>query len=174
MNKIVLEKGHCPDCYYFSYWQEYGMWFEDCNHPSGYSLINNELELAKFLCPLWKEKIVYNCATHGDYLDDCSGCVNLWYMTNYLIEKGFKMTKVIEDILKERDRQISLAHGGDTEKFDKGNTKNDWIAYVNAYIGRAAEKVFRNEKEGQTFRENMVKAAALCVAAIEAHDKDYC
>ena len=84
------------------------------------------------------------------------------------------MEKVVADIVAERNRQISLSHGGDTDKFDKGNSRNDWIAYLNAYSGRAAQKVFRNEKEGQDFRTNMVKTAALCVAAIEAHDKGYC
>jgi len=74
----------------------------------------------------------------------------------------------------ERERQITLAHGGDTEEFDKGNSQNDWIAYVNAYTGRAAQKVFRNEKEGQTFLTNMTKAAAICLAALEAHMKGYC
>ena len=82
--------------------------------------------------------------------------------------------KVIDDIIEERSRQISLSHDGDTNKFDKGNSRNDWIAYLNAYSGRAAQKVFRNESEGQDFRTNMVKVAALCVAAIEAHDKGYC
>lgn len=77
-------------------------------------------------------------------------------------------------IMIERERQISLAHGGDTEEFDRGNSQNDWIAYVNAYTGRAAQKVFRNEREGQTFVENMTKAAALCLAAVEAHLKGYC
>jgi len=84
------------------------------------------------------------------------------------------MEKIIADIVAERERQKSLAHGGDTDEFDKGNSRNDWIAYLNAYSGRAAQKVFRNEKEGQDFRTNMVKTAALCVAAIEAHDKGYC
>ncbi len=84
------------------------------------------------------------------------------------------MPNVIEDIQKERARQVSLSHGGDTNEFDKTNSRNDWIAYLNAYSGRAAEKVFRNEQEGQEFRVNMVKTAALCVAAIEAHDKGYC
>lgn len=84
------------------------------------------------------------------------------------------MSTVIDDVKAERRRQIELAHGGDTEEFDKGNSRNDWIAYLNAYSGRAAKKVFRNEREKQGFRENMVKAAAICVAAIEAHDKGYC
>jgi len=81
---------------------------------------------------------------------------------------------VIDDIVEERGRQTALAHGGDTEGFDKHNSKNDWVAYVSAYTGRAAAKCARNEREGQEFRANMVKAAALCVAAIEAHDKGYC
>lgn len=75
---------------------------------------------------------------------------------------------IIDAILKERERQIELAHGGDTDEFDAGNSHNDWIAYIVAYAGRAAEKVFRNEREGQTFRENIIKVAALCLAALEA------
>lgn len=83
--------------------------------------------------------------------------------------------RILEEILAERSRQIEACkHGGDTNEFDKGNSRNDWIAYVNAYIGRAAEKVHRNEREGQQFRENMLKAAALCMAAIEAHDQGWC
>jgi hypothetical protein len=83
------------------------------------------------------------------------------------------VNNVLEEIQDERDRQNQLAHGGNTDEFDKSNSKNDWIAYINAYIGRAADKVFRNEKENQEFRINMIKAGALCVAAIEANDKGY-
>lgn len=82
--------------------------------------------------------------------------------------------KIIAEVVAERERQDALAHGGDTEAFDKGNSRNDWIAYLNAYSGRAAQKVYRNEVERQEFRRNMVKVAALAVAAIEAHDKGYC
>lgn len=84
------------------------------------------------------------------------------------------MKIALDDVIAERAKQRVLAHGGDTDAFDKSNSRNDWVAYVNAYTGRAAEKVYRNERECQTFRENMVKAAALCLAAIEAHDKGYC
>ena len=48
------------------------------------------------------------------------------------------------------------------------------LGRIAAYVGRAADKVARNEKEGQTFRANMVKVAALALAAIEAHDSGYC
>lgn len=84
------------------------------------------------------------------------------------------ITLAAKNVLEERQRQILIAHDGDTEEFDKGNSRNDWIAYTNAYIGRAADKCFRNEAEHQNFRVNMIKAAALCIAAIEAHDKGYC
>ncbi|MAT51427.1 MAG: hypothetical protein CMK32_09625 [Porticoccaceae bacterium] len=61
---------------------------------------------------------------------------------------------------------------------------NDWVAYITAYAGRAAEKVYRNQRESELngkdscdkkrFRENMVKVAALALAAIEAHENGYC
>lgn len=81
---------------------------------------------------------------------------------------------VIADVQRELERQQSLAHGGDTDAFDRGNTRNDWIGYVSAYAGRAVDKCARNQREGQQFRENMVKVAALAIAAVRAHDKGYC
>lgn len=84
------------------------------------------------------------------------------------------MPNVYEQIRQERERQLSLKHGGNTNEFDKTNSKNDWVACVNAYTGRAADKVYRNERQGEEFRANMVKAGALIVAAIEAHDAGYC
>ena len=68
---------------------------------------------------------------------------------------------VFEDVAEERKRQVEIAHGGDTEEFDKGNSANDWIAYINSYTGRAARKVARNDREGQGFRENMVKVFSI-------------
>ena len=84
------------------------------------------------------------------------------------------MDQALTDIMDERTRQVELRHGGDTEAFDKTNSQNDWVAYICAYAGRAADKCFRNQKEGQKFRDNLVKAGALVVAAIEAYDKGYC
>jgi hypothetical protein len=78
------------------------------------------------------------------------------------------MDKIIQDVLAEMD----LAPVGDD--FDRTNTRNDWVAYVVAYAGRAAAKVFRNEREGLDFRTFMVKAAALALSAIRAHDRGYC
>ena len=84
------------------------------------------------------------------------------------------MDNILAEIKKERERQLELAHGGDTEEFDRGNSANDWIAYVSAYAGRAARKVSRNDRQGENFRANMIKVAALAVAAVQAHDKGYC
>lgn len=85
-----------------------------------------------------------------------------------------KRVQALLDISSERERQTRLATGGmNMDEFDQTNTANDWIAYINAYTGRAARKVSRNYKENQGFRSNMVKAGALCVAAIEAYDKNY-
>ena len=83
------------------------------------------------------------------------------------------MQLAINDVVTERERHTALALGGNTRAFDSTNTPNDWIAYVNAYLGRATRKVLRNEKEKCEFRSNMVKAASLCLAAIEAHDRGY-
>lgn len=84
------------------------------------------------------------------------------------------MSDVFKDIQQERDRQIAKAHGGDTNAFDQNLTRNDWVALITAYTGRASDKVFRNKHQGEEFRENMVKVAALATAAIEAHDKGWC
>lgn len=92
--------------------------------------------------------------------------------------REIKVSKLTENILldirEERRHQIACEHGGDTAAFDKNNTQNDWIAYISAYSGRAAQKIARNERENCNFRENMVKVATLAVAAIEAHDQGFC
>lgn len=82
-----------------------------------------------------------------------------------------KMEKIILEIVNERKRQLQNL-GEDAPKFEAMNTPNDFIAYINAYIGRAAQKCFRNDREGCNFRENMIKAGALIIAAIESWDKN--
>lgn len=77
------------------------------------------------------------------------------------------MEKATADVLTEVLRAQSKLPVG----FEKKNTRNDFIAYINAYTGRAAAGVFRNEREGQDFRENMVKAAGLAISAIAAFDR---
>ena len=84
-------------------------------------------------------------------------------------------SEILNEILAERIRQIKFCKdGGDTNAFDKTNTKNDWVAFIAAYAGRASSKVFRNERQLEDFRTNMIKVAALSLAAIEAHDQGLC
>lgn len=90
-------------------------------------------------------------------------------------ENHEKTWNVADEVLAERYRQIHQCRfaGISADDYDKINTKNDWVAYITAYAGRATD-CHRNETEEQPFRDNLVKAAALCLAAIEAHDKGYC
>ena len=80
------------------------------------------------------------------------------------------MQGIIEEIRAERQRQKDLAFGGDTDNFDTTNSQGDWVSFICAYAGRAPVRVYRNKREGQNFRDCMVKVAALAVAAIEAYD----
>ncbi len=83
------------------------------------------------------------------------------------------MERIIQEFKEERQRQKGLAFGGDTENFDQTNGQGDWVSYICAYAGRAPVRVFRNKREGQSFRECMVKVDALAIAAIEAYDAGF-
>ena len=78
------------------------------------------------------------------------------------------MSTALNDIVIERERQKQIG----TASFDEKNTRNDWVAYVSTYVGRASDAV-RNKREFQDFRANMVKAAAVALAAVEAFDAGY-
>lgn len=82
---------------------------------------------------------------------------------------------ILKEVLEERIRQIEKCrHDGDTDEFDKSNTRNDWICYITGYASRVADKLFINKKDSPDFRTNMKKVAALAIAAIEAHDQGWC
>ena len=80
------------------------------------------------------------------------------------------LSKVVEKVLGELTREKDF----DSDEFDKSNSKNDWVAYISAYSGRAADKVFRNEREECDFDENMTKVAALAISALVASEKGRC
>lgn len=86
---------------------------------------------------------------------------------------AIQVPDAFDSVAAELDRQQELAFGNDTPSFDEGNSKNDWVSYISAYAGRAGS-AFRNEREEQDFRENMVKVAALAISAIRAHDAGHC
>ena len=75
---------------------------------------------------------------------------------------------VLGEIDHERERQQEL--WGNT--FDDLNTVNDWIAYICRY---AAEGGYQGREKKYTairFRSFLVRAAAICVAAVETIDRN--
>ena len=81
---------------------------------------------------------------------------------------------IFEEIVIERARAVERhrEHGVDIKDFDKFNSRNDWVAYITTYAGRASGKVFSNPKN-DVFRENMLKVINLAMSAIEAYDNGY-
>lgn len=69
----------------------------------------------------------------------------------------------IQDVRAERRHQDQK--WGHT--FDDKNTPNDWVAYITQYAGQAAQLKF----DPTGFRSQMIKVAALAVAAVEACDR---
>lgn len=47
--------------------------------------------------------------------------------------------------------------------FDDRNTPNDWVSYVAKYLGQSVTMPFDRSR----FHEQLLKAATLCVAALE-------
>jgi hypothetical protein len=74
-----------------------------------------------------------------------------------------KREDIFELIYDERVRQTKIGN----DQWDDINSRNDFIAYMTAYLGHAAQKVYRKEREGCEYRDNLIKVAALVVAALE-------
>ena len=74
-------------------------------------------------------------------------------------------------IQQEIDRQKSLPNAADVAAQEAKNSVNDHLATVGAYLFRASPTVFRNVREGNDVLENLVKAGAILVAAIEAEQR---
>jgi hypothetical protein len=77
---------------------------------------------------------------------------------------------VLSEVADERDYQRSLWPQG----YDMLNRPNDWGSYIIQYLGAALTpytRVTPGENAAATFRQKMLKVAALAVAAIEACDK---
>jgi hypothetical protein len=75
-----------------------------------------------------------------------------------------KREEIFDLIREERARQ-DLIWGG--IMFDEKNTPNDWVTYITHYAARAAMKC---PIDYENFRKDMIKVAALAVAAIETMD----
>jgi len=75
------------------------------------------------------------------------------------MSKNLRETAV-QDIIAERESQPTFD--------DSENTQGTWVSYICAYASVWALPYFA--KKQYTFRQSMVKAAALCLAAIEWFD----
>lgn len=83
---------------------------------------------------------------------------------------------VIRDVQAEREYQLTRGAEGKLPgqtawdyTFDDKNTPNDWAAFIAIYVGRAVNT--SNTDITAEFRKNMVKVAALALAAVEAVDR---
>ena len=78
------------------------------------------------------------------------------------------VAKITEELMAERSRQDQL---WGTE-FDDKNTANDWCAYITNYVASGAYAGHNSDYSPERFRINLKKAACLCIAAIEAIDRN--
>ena len=76
--------------------------------------------------------------------------------------------EVTQEITKEVQRQEEL---WGTE-FDSLNTPNDWTAYICYYVAKGAYDGRNREYSTENFRKCLVKAAAMCVAAVNIIDTE--
>ncbi len=66
----------------------------------------------------------------------------------------------------ELEREYQESQWG--TEFDDKNTANDWATYIAHYTSKATELPWNSK----VWRKNMLKAATLAVAAIEAFDRN--
>ena len=73
--------------------------------------------------------------------------------------------KIVDDIVLERQRHLDLPGS----EFDARHSRNDWIAIAANYLTESATR--RNHKiDPAIYRANLVKSAAVIVAALEYLD----
>ena len=72
---------------------------------------------------------------------------------------------LLELISNERARQESLPGS----EFDQKHTQNDWIAIATMYLSRSASRK-HVPTSSDDFQDNLIKAAAIILAALE-HEK---
>jgi len=73
--------------------------------------------------------------------------------------------KIIEEILAEREYQ-DHKWGGD--EHDDMHGSHDWVAFIIKHMGKAITWPWN----GEQFRSQMIKVAALAVAAAEWYDRN--
>ena len=78
------------------------------------------------------------------------------------------MNANIEKVKQERERQQKLWGN----EFDDKNTANDWVSFVIHYLGMGSYSGRGKNYAPQKFKENLIKAATICVAAADAIDRN--
>lgn len=69
-----------------------------------------------------------------------------------------------QELLQDINDEYVYQKNKCVKEFDDKNTAHDWVTYITRYATRAAE--FSQDRV--SFEGNMIKVAALAVAAIEA------
>lgn len=75
-------------------------------------------------------------------------------------------TRIYDEIREEREAQ-DKKHGG-PENDDKYNS-NDWVAFIAKHAGQAMRRPWNRK----VFRRQMIRVAALAVAAVEWCDRNH-
>ena len=83
-------------------------------------------------------------------------------------ENKMRTSLILAGIEKERERQVKLWGN----KFDDKNTANDWASYIHNYVSIGVYSGREAKYTPERFREHLIKAATLCVAAVEAIDRN--
>lgn len=78
------------------------------------------------------------------------------------------LARALDDILLERERQDELWGS----VFDSLNTPNDFVAFITRYVAEGAYDGRNQQYSPERFRIHLVKAAALCVAAMQCIDEN--
>ncbi|MGI9434275.1 MAG: hypothetical protein ACR2Q4_05515 [Geminicoccaceae bacterium] len=77
------------------------------------------------------------------------------------------MDQILSEIRKERDRQDEKYDGPD---HDDSHYPGDWCLILAKYLGRAAAETIDAEPD-TGFRDNMIKIAAVAIAATQSFDR---
>ena len=70
---------------------------------------------------------------------------------------------ILERIKAERERQLDLPGS----ELDANNTVNDWIAIAGYYLSQEARRATTLQSRQVDFEKELIKAAAVIVAALE-------
>lgn len=83
-----------------------------------------------------------------------------------------KVLQVLEEVRQEREHQDKKWGG---PNHDDKHTPYDWSAFIISYLGESVSEFVnesgRVESRLRTFRYNMIKIAALAIAAVEYVDR---